>query len=45
MKRYLMYFGMALLLFLSGCSEHGNDKIETDGVKENNPLIVPPCLQ
>jgi hypothetical protein len=45
MKYCLMCIEVVLLLSLIGCSEHGNDKIETDNIKENNPLIVPPCLR
>jgi hypothetical protein len=34
-----------LFVFLVGCGNHENDKISVDSAKENNPLLVPPCLK
>jgi hypothetical protein len=36
---------MILFVFLVGCGDHENDKISLDNAKENNPLLVPPCLK
>jgi hypothetical protein len=36
---------MALLIFLIGCENFENDKIETDNVKKSNTLLTPPVLK
>ncbi|MDR2766064.1 MAG: hypothetical protein LBB63_01190 [Holosporaceae bacterium] len=46
MKYLLGYpIKMALLLLMVGCSGPENDKIDTERIKEGNPLVVPPCLK
>jgi PBP1b-binding outer membrane lipoprotein LpoB len=35
---------LTAIVFLSGCSGYENDKIETAAAKENNKLLIPPCL-
>jgi hypothetical protein len=36
---------LAALVFVVGCGGYENDRIEVDGAKENNPLLIPPCLK
>lgn len=38
-------FGIAVLLLMMGCSNPENDKLDLKNAKENNPLLVPPCLE
>jgi outer membrane lipoprotein-sorting protein len=38
-------FLIMLLSLLSGCGGYENEKIRTDVAKENNPLLIPPCLK
>ncbi|MDR1560916.1 MAG: signal peptidase II [Holosporaceae bacterium] len=40
----MKYYSIWLLLILIGCGGHENDKIKTEDLKENNTLLVPPCL-
>jgi hypothetical protein len=37
-------FWVISLLLLAGCGSYENDKIDVDSAKNNNPLLVPPCL-
>ena len=38
-------WSIAILLLLMGCTGHENDKLDLKNAKENNPLLVPPCLE
>jgi PBP1b-binding outer membrane lipoprotein LpoB len=36
---------MLWCVFLVGCGNYENDKIAVKKAKENNPLLIPPCLK
>ncbi|MDR1551164.1 MAG: hypothetical protein LBS14_00585 [Holosporaceae bacterium] len=38
-------FAMISILFLVGCGGYENERINVKKAKENNPLLVPPCLE
>lgn len=39
------FWSVVVLFLLIGCSGHENDKLDLKNAKENNPLLVPPCLE
>lgn len=43
-KKMKKKLSMLALMVLAGCGGYENEKVDVNKAKENNPLLVPPCL-